>query len=291
MVSTLDALGGGLDPDDPRQASQQIAARLRAAILDRKLAPGERLPSQPDLAARYGVARETVKRALDVLRSENLVVSRQGSGVFVRTQIQRAVELRPILESAFQNEIVSIDFAGISAETLRDALAETLDRVRTGDFLVQAVQIRLIVADTTKPMVIPALVDGKSDDPRLRNRLRRIVRRATDSILDQVHELAELGLLREGSVQVRAIATTPMMKLYIINARECFFGYYVVGSRPLTIQGEPVEIYDTLGKDVPLLHFSVSEDPAEPGNQFVAATTQWFESVWDSIAVQVEEPE
>src|SRR4051812_10580732 len=90
VTANLDFLGD-LDPDDPRQASQQIANLLRAAILTRKLAPGEKLPSQPDLAKRYGVARETVKRALETLRTERLIVSRQGSGAFVRAQTQRPV--------------------------------------------------------------------------------------------------------------------------------------------------------------------------------------------------------
>src|SRR4051795_11511880 len=122
MALDLEYLGT-LDPDDPRQASQQIANKLRAAILTQRLKPGERLPSQPDLATRYGVARETVKRALDILKSDRLVISRQGSGVFVRAQTQRPVELRPHIETAFEQAHVSIDFAGFSGETLRDALA------------------------------------------------------------------------------------------------------------------------------------------------------------------------
>src|SRR5512142_2645863 len=101
-------------------------------ILTGKLAPGGKLPSQPALSAHYGVARETVKRALEILRSERLIVSRQGSGVFVRAQTQRPVELRPYLEAAFEQEHVTIDFAGFLGETLRDAIAEVLDRVRAG---------------------------------------------------------------------------------------------------------------------------------------------------------------
>src|SRR3954470_2641059 len=131
MAANLDYLGD-LDPDDPRQASQQIANVLRAAILTRKLAPGDRLPSQPELASRYGVARETVKRALETLRGERLIVTRQGSGAFVRAQTQRPVELRPVIQSLFDDTHVSIDFAGFSGETLRDALSESLDLVRAG---------------------------------------------------------------------------------------------------------------------------------------------------------------
>ena len=102
MTDALDFLGE-LDPDDPKQASQQIADRIRAAILTGKLAPGGKLPSQPELAAHYGVARETVKRALDPLRVERLIITRQGSGAFVRAKTQRAVELRPHIEDAFAN--------------------------------------------------------------------------------------------------------------------------------------------------------------------------------------------
>ena len=71
-----------LDPDDPRPPYQQVANALRAAILTRKLAPGEKLPSGNELAQRYGVARMTVQQAIRLLRDEGLIVSRQGSGVY-----------------------------------------------------------------------------------------------------------------------------------------------------------------------------------------------------------------
>jgi DNA-binding GntR family transcriptional regulator len=46
-----------LDPDDPRPPYQQVAATLRAAILTRKIAPGEKLPSHSELVEAYGVSR------------------------------------------------------------------------------------------------------------------------------------------------------------------------------------------------------------------------------------------
>ena len=57
-----------------------MANALRAAILTRKLAPGEKLPSGNELASRYGVARMTVQQAIRLLRDEGQIVSRQGSG-------------------------------------------------------------------------------------------------------------------------------------------------------------------------------------------------------------------
>jgi DNA-binding GntR family transcriptional regulator len=75
---------GTLIPDAPETASQQIAERLRAAILAGRLAPESQLPSQPVLARHYGVARETVKNALAQLGREGLIQSRKGKGTFVR---------------------------------------------------------------------------------------------------------------------------------------------------------------------------------------------------------------
>jgi len=53
-----------LDPDDPRPPYQQVANALRAAILTKKFAPGDKLPSGSELAQRYGVARMTVQQAV-----------------------------------------------------------------------------------------------------------------------------------------------------------------------------------------------------------------------------------
>ncbi|HET9646762.1 MAG TPA: GntR family transcriptional regulator [Microlunatus sp.] len=77
-----------------------------------------KLPSGPELATQLGVARTTVQQAIRLLRSEGLVVSRQGRGVFLRERTQRSVELRPHIEQAFESEQVSLDFARFSAETL-----------------------------------------------------------------------------------------------------------------------------------------------------------------------------
>jgi len=62
---------------------QDIADRLRAQINNGTLAPGQRLPSEPDLAADYDASRNTVRLAIALLINQGLVVSRQGLGTFV----------------------------------------------------------------------------------------------------------------------------------------------------------------------------------------------------------------
>jgi GntR family transcriptional regulator len=62
---------------------QQIADQLRAQISSGSLAPGDRLPSEPDLTASYGSSRNTVRLAIALLTNQGLVESRQGLGTFV----------------------------------------------------------------------------------------------------------------------------------------------------------------------------------------------------------------
>jgi len=51
-------------------------------------APGEAIPSELDLAARFGVSQGTVRKALQALAAENLLVRRQGKGTFVATHTE-----------------------------------------------------------------------------------------------------------------------------------------------------------------------------------------------------------
>jgi GntR family phosphonate transport system transcriptional regulator len=60
-----------------------IAETLRAEIAAGHYAPGARLPTEAGLAARFGVNRHTVRRALAALGAEGLVHSRRGAGAFV----------------------------------------------------------------------------------------------------------------------------------------------------------------------------------------------------------------
>jgi DNA-binding transcriptional regulator YhcF (GntR family) len=287
MTSDIDFLGA-LDPDDPRQTSQQIASKLRAAILTRKLAPGDRLPSQPELAARYGVARETVKRALDVLRSERLIISRQGSGAFVRAQTQRPVELRPHIEAAFGRPQVTIDFAGFSGETLRDALAEVLDKVRAGSLGLESIRVRMLLSDLSVPVALPARAETRADDLAVRERADRITRRAVGAVVDQVRELADLGLVAEAAAEVRVYKSAPQFKLYILNNEEVFFGFYPAVERPVTIKGDSIPIFDLMGKDVPLFHYALTDEDTSHGTQFVESARTWFDSWWGTIAATYE---
>lgn len=283
-MPTQSAEPAALDPDDPRPPAQQIANALRAAILTGRIAPGEKLPSQNDLAARYNVARETVKRALALLHGENLTVSRQGSGVFVRQRMERAVGLRPHIEAAFERAHVSIDFAGFSGETLSGALREPLDKVRAGRLTPESVVIRLLLSDMEQPTMLPSNAETGTDDPAVRARAARIVRRSVEGIVEPVQELAAMGLVHSARVDVRTHDMPPSFKLYVLNGSEAFFGLYQVVDNRVSVDGTPTVIRDVLGKDSELFHFANTDGDSTISREFIDQLQRWFDTRWETIA-------
>lgn len=75
---------GQIDRTDDRPAYRQIAVILRRAIEQGRYGPSQRLPSEAELIDHFGVARMTVRQAIQELRAEGLVWSEHGRGVFVR---------------------------------------------------------------------------------------------------------------------------------------------------------------------------------------------------------------
>jgi GntR family transcriptional regulator len=72
-----------VDRDDPTALHEQVAAEIRRAITDGEAGPGDRIPQARDLATVLGVNRNTVLRALRLLRDEGLVEMGRGRGIRV----------------------------------------------------------------------------------------------------------------------------------------------------------------------------------------------------------------
>ncbi len=66
----------------------QIRALLTQRLESGEWAPGEAIPSEMELAAQFGVSQGTVRKAIDELAAENLLVRRQGKGTFVATHTE-----------------------------------------------------------------------------------------------------------------------------------------------------------------------------------------------------------
>jgi hypothetical protein len=154
----------------------------------------------------------TVQQAVRLLRDEGLVVSRQGSGVYVRERTERPVGLRPHLERAFEDKKVSIDFAGFSGETLNGALSEPLDKVRAGRLRPESLTVRMLVPDPSSPWTLPAQVADLADSPAFRKRATRIMERNALAIIDGVTELGDLGLIPDVRAELRVSPAVPLFK-------------------------------------------------------------------------------
>lgn len=179
------------------QRYEQVAERLVADIAAGRLAPGERLPSERDLARRLQVGRASVREALAALQNEGLLETRPGSGSFVvadaraRARRRRAtalphdaspsdlLETRALLEPAVARLAATRADAQPDPEAvaLLDAMDEVLDvsdgRARAAWSDADRLFHRRIAALTGNPVVL-ALADvvaARMDEPLWR-RLR-----------------------------------------------------------------------------------------------------------------------
>lgn len=153
MTATIGGRAQSLPVQRVRPAYQQVADQLREFVTRGQLAPGDRLPSEHELAAVFGVSRSTVREALRVLTSGGLLVTVRGTagGTFVARVEPRQVSdyleaslglmsgdgisVGEILEA---RELLEVPAAGLAAarrtpEQLRllEAVLEREDRDRT----------------------------------------------------------------------------------------------------------------------------------------------------------------
>ena len=73
---------------------QQIKGLILQSLQAGEWKPGEAIPSEMELAARFRVSQGTVRKAIDELAADNLVVRRQGKGTFVATHAEQHVQYR-----------------------------------------------------------------------------------------------------------------------------------------------------------------------------------------------------
>jgi GntR family transcriptional regulator len=73
---------------------QQIKALLVGRLQAGEWGPGQAIPSEMDLAALFQVSQGTVRKAIDEMAAENLLVRRQGKGTFVATHAEQATQYR-----------------------------------------------------------------------------------------------------------------------------------------------------------------------------------------------------
>lgn len=137
---------------------QQIKGLILQSLQAGEWKPGEAIPSEMDLAARYRVSQGTVRKAIDELAADNLVVRRQGKGTFVATHAEQHVQYRFL---RLMPDAGDLDSEGPAHRTILEckrvrASAEIarLLQLRTGDTVVQA---RRVLAFQGVPTILEDL--------------------------------------------------------------------------------------------------------------------------------------
>jgi GntR family transcriptional regulator len=124
---------------------QQIKGLILQSLQQGEWKPGEAIPSEMELAARFRVSQGTVRKAIDELAAENLVMRRQGKGTFVATHAEQHVQYRFLkllpdtgdanVEGPAQRHIIDCRRTRATADIAR-ALA-----LRSGDAVIQAKRV------------------------------------------------------------------------------------------------------------------------------------------------------
>jgi GntR family transcriptional regulator len=94
MASTM--IHVKIDRSEPISLHDQVAAEIRRAIAEGEAGPGDRLPLVKDVAAILGVNKNTVLRAMHILRDEGLLEFTRGRGITVSGTPQKSAVLERV---------------------------------------------------------------------------------------------------------------------------------------------------------------------------------------------------
>jgi DNA-binding FadR family transcriptional regulator len=125
----------------PRNRTAEVAERLAGEIVNGRILPGAKLPTEHQMMAALGVSRTVLREAIAALRAEGLVVTRQGLGAFVASDTRRRPfridpeGLQSIAEVINVMELrlaVEVEAAGLAAERASPAMRRAVGEALAG---------------------------------------------------------------------------------------------------------------------------------------------------------------
>lgn len=131
---------------------QQVKALMTRELQAGVWRPGQAIPSEIELAARFKVSQGTVRKAVDELAAENLLVRRQGRGTFVATHAEQQTQFRFLRLTPDDGLAGGTERRFIDCKRLR-APAEIVRALglRSGD---SAIEIRRVLSLRDAPVVL-----------------------------------------------------------------------------------------------------------------------------------------
>ena len=134
---------------------QQIKSILLRSLQLGEWQPGQPIPSEMELAARFKVSQGTVRKAIDEMAAENLVVRRQGKGTFVATHAEEGTRYRFLRLAPDGGGDAQLRRQLLDCRRMRstEAVAEAL-ALAPGE---PVVEVRRLLLDGERPVVLDDL--------------------------------------------------------------------------------------------------------------------------------------
>ncbi|WP_440581954.1 FadR/GntR family transcriptional regulator [Streptomyces flavofungini] len=280
----------------PQRTHREVADTLRDRIRSGSLRPGQRMPTQAELADEFGVERGAVREALRILHREHLLSNvSKGSPATVAEAVERGpadpgavrpqptmVGLAPRIAAAFEAPHVVIDALCLTSISLTMAIGEPLRQIHAGQRKPAKVDVRVLLPSRTIDLAFPAPVDDRDDEGGEVHRRWLDQRNAQGQVLR--HNLLTLRSSHgiDVSVRFRALPFTPPVKLYLLNGSEALFAYYTLAKRGEEIGKESLEMYDAQGTQSMLFPFQRGDGLRD--TTFVEQSHLWFDALWNTIS-------
>lgn len=211
---------------DRRPLPVQLREEILEIIEQEGLRPGDRLPTEADLARRFGVGRTTAREALKLLERDGIVDVRHGSGRYVSqvatlerpiTRLESVTEMMSALGYSVVNRVESV--------TVRQATDEEADALgtETGDEVVELVRVR---SHGDEPLiwsvdVVPRSVIGQPiDEVDWSDSLLELLERNGARVTSAMAQLRVEALPEEGAAAVGDASGQPWILLVQRNIDE-----------------------------------------------------------------------
>jgi GntR family transcriptional regulator len=162
-----------------RPLYRQVRELLMQRIASGAWQPGDALPSEPDLAAEIGVSQGTVRKALDEMAAETLVVRRQGRGTYVARHDDARIlfQFFKLVLDTQEHPFPESRILGVKVAAA-DARAGALLDLRRGTKVVRIERVRSLAGDVciAETIVLPNALFPRIEKRALPNNLYELYR-------------------------------------------------------------------------------------------------------------------
>jgi GntR family transcriptional regulator len=134
---------------------EKVKKKITASLVEGEWRPGEAIPSETELANVYDVSQGTVRKAIDELSAESILIRRQGKGTYVATHNEENIQLRFLrltsnfgLKEKLDNQLVSF-----SKEKATNKLAKVLN-INPASTIIS---LKRVLTFNEKPLILDVI--------------------------------------------------------------------------------------------------------------------------------------